>query len=139
MEQALTQIVSAADSPTTKLQTIYARVQQLRNTSYEVEKTEKEQKRAKEKENSNVEDVWKHAYGNGRELNWLFLALARAAGFEANSVFLSERRHHFFDPAMMDTNKLNADVVVVKMDGKDIFCDPGAAFTPLRFLEWRAA
>jgi hypothetical protein len=136
MEQAVGQIVSPSDAPITKLEKIYARVQQLRNTSYEVEKTEKEQKRAKEKENSNVEDVWKHAYGNGRELNWLFLALARAAGFEANSVFLSDRRHYFFDPAMMDANKLNGDVVVVKVDGKDIFCDPGAAFTPFGLLEW---
>src|SRR5206468_12834287 len=124
MEQALTQIVSAADSPTTKLQTIYARVQQLRNTSYEVEKTEKEQKRAKEKENSNVEDVWKRGYGNGRELNWLLLALARAAGLQANSVSLSERRPYFFDPGVIDTNKPDADVVAVKLEGKDIFCDP---------------
>jgi hypothetical protein len=136
MEQAVAQIVSPSDAPMTKLEKIYARVQQLRNTSYEIEKTEKEQKRAKEKENSNVEDVWKHAYGNGRELNWLFLALARAAGFEANSVFLSDRRHYFFNPAMMDANKLNSDVVVVKLDGKDVFCDPGAAFTPLGLLEW---
>ena len=98
MEQAVGQIASPSDAPITKLEKIYARVQQLRNTSYEVEKTEKEQKRAKEKQNSNVEDVWKRAYGNGRELNWLFLALARAAGFEANSVFLSDRRHYFFDP-----------------------------------------
>jgi len=136
MEQAVGQIASPSDAPITKLEKIYARVQQLRNTSYEVEKTEKEQKRAKEKQNSNVEDVWKRAYGNGRELNWLFLALARAAGFEANSVFLSDRRHYFFDPAMMDANKLNGDVVVVKIDGKDIFCDPGAAFTPFGLLEW---
>jgi len=136
MEQAVAQIVSSSDSPMTKLQKIYSRVQQLRNTSYEVEKTEKEQKRAKEKDNSNVEDVWKRGYGNGRELNWLFLALARAAGFDANSVFLSDRRHYFFDPAVMDSNKLDADVVVVKVDGKDVFCDPGAAFTPFGLLEW---
>lgn len=136
MEQAVAQIVSPTDSPMTKLQKIYARVQQLRNTSYEVEKTEKEQKRAKEKENSNVEEVWKRGYGNGRELNWLFLALARAAGFEANSVFLSDRRHYFFNPAMMDSNKLDADVVAVKVDGKDVFCDPGAAFTPFGLLAW---
>lgn len=136
MEQAVAQIVSSSDSPMTKLQKIYARVQQLRNTSYEAEKTEKEQKRAKQKDNSNVEDVWKRGYGNGRELNWLFLALARAAGFEANSVFVSDRRHYFFNPGMMDSNKLDADIVVVKVDGKDVFCDPGAAFTPFGLLEW---
>ncbi len=42
MEQAVAEIVSAADSSETKLQKIYARVQQVRNTSYEQEKTEQE-------------------------------------------------------------------------------------------------
>jgi len=50
MEQAVSEIVAAGDSPETKLQKIYSRVQQLRNTSYEVEKTEQEQKRSKEKD-----------------------------------------------------------------------------------------
>jgi hypothetical protein len=36
----------------------------------------------------------------------------------------------------MDANKLDADVVVAKLDGKDVFCDPGAAFTPFGLLEW---
>jgi len=40
MEQAVAEIVSASDSPETKLQKIYARVQRVRNTSYEQEKTE---------------------------------------------------------------------------------------------------
>jgi len=136
MQEAVAQIVSQSDPPEAKLQKIYARVQQICNTSYEVRKTEQEQKRDKEKESSNVEDVLKRGYGNGRQLNWLFLGLARAAGFEAYSVYLSDRRHYFFDPAMMEANKLDADVVLVKVNGKDVFCDPGAAFTPYGLLEW---
>jgi len=50
MEQAVAEIISASDSPETKLQKIYGRVQRVRNTSYEQEKTRQEQKRAKEKE-----------------------------------------------------------------------------------------
>ncbi len=136
MEQAVAQIVSPNDSPDEKLQKIYARVQQIRNTSYELRKTEQEQKREKEKENSNVEDVWKRGYANGTEINWLFLALARAAGFEAHAVFASDRRNYFFYPALMDSHKLNSDLVVVKVNGKDVFCDPGAAFTPFGLLMW---
>jgi len=55
---------------------IYDRVQQLRITSYEVEKTEQEQKARKEKtvENVNVEEHLENAgYGNGVQLTWLFL------------------------------------------------------------------
>lgn len=136
MEEAVSQIVSPTDSPELKLRKIYARVQQLRNTSYEHRKTEQELKRDKEKEASNVEDVWKRGYGDGIELNWLFLAFARAAGFEAYSVLASDRRNYFFDPNMMDTSKLDSDLVLVKVNGKDMFFDPGAAFTPFGMLEW---
>jgi hypothetical protein len=58
MEQAAAQIVSEGDTPEVKLRKIYAKVQTLRNTSYEVEKTEQEKKREKEKDANNVEEVW---------------------------------------------------------------------------------
>jgi len=136
MEQAVAQIVSADDPPETKLQKIYARVQQLRNTTYEVQKTEQEKKREKEKDASNVEDVWKRGYGNGVQLTWLYLALVRAAGFEAYGVWASDRRNYFFMSKMMDRTRLDANVVLVKVNGKEIYCDPGAAFTPFGLLTW---
>src|ERR1051325_6670146 len=99
MEQDVAQIVSANDTPEVKLQKIYARVQQLRNTSYEIEKTEQEQKREKQKDASNVEDLWKLGYGNATDLTWLFLGLARAAGFDAYGVWVSDRQNYFFNAA----------------------------------------
>jgi hypothetical protein len=136
MEEAVAQIVAPGDSPEVKLRKIYARVQQFRNTSFEEYKTEEERKRAKEKEPTNVEDLWKKGFGNGVHLTWLFLALARAAGFEAYGVWVSDRQNYFFRPASMDARKLDTNVVLVKLDGKDVFCDPGAAFTPFGLLEW---
>jgi Domain of Unknown Function with PDB structure (DUF3857) len=136
MDQAVAEIVSPGDSPEIKLQKIYSRVQQIRNTSYEVEKTEQEQKRNKEKDPGNVETIWKKQYGNGQELTWLFLALARAAGFEASGMWLADRSHYFFMPESMDGRRLDANVVVVKLNGKDVFFDPGAAFTPFGMLPW---
>jgi hypothetical protein len=136
MEDAVAQIVSPGDSPEVKLQKIYARVQQLRNTSYEVRKTEEQRKREKEKEAGNVDELWKKGAGNGQQLTWLFLGLARAAGFEAYGVMASDRRRYFFSPSTMDVRKLDANIVLVKLNGKDIFCDPGAAFTPLGLLGW---
>jgi len=136
MEEAVAALVSPGDSPEVKLQKIYARVQQIRNTSYEAEKTEQEQKRSKEKEPDNVEAIWKKQYGNGQQLTWLFLALARAAGFEASGMWVPDRRNFFFDPRTMDGRRLDANVVVVKLNGKDLFFDPGAAFTPFGMLPW---
>jgi hypothetical protein len=82
MEGAVAQIVSPDDPPEVKLHKIYDRVQQIRNKSFELQKAQQEKKRENEKPDENVEDVWKHGYGNKWQLDGLFLALARAAGFE---------------------------------------------------------
>jgi hypothetical protein len=136
MEQAVAEIVAPGDSPEIKLRKIYARVQQIRNTSYEREKSEQEQKRDKEKAIENVESIWKKQYGSGWQLTWLFLSLARSADFEASGMFVPDRRNYFFTPNTMDGNRLDANVVVVKLDGKDVFFDPGAAFIPFGMLPW---
>jgi hypothetical protein len=136
MQQAVGQIVSPSDSPEVKLRKIYDRVQQIRNTSYEVEKTEQEAKREKEKPLENVAEVWKRGYGTGSQLTWLFLGLVRAAGFEAYGCWVSGRREYFFTPVTMQRETLNSNVVLVKLNGKDLYFDPGGAFTPYGLLEW---
>jgi hypothetical protein len=136
MEEAVSQIVAPGDPPDVKLRKIYDRVQQFRNTSYDVSKTEQEQKRNKERTASNVEDVWKRGYGNGMTLTWLFLGLVRAAGFEAYGCWVSDRRHYFFVTNAMQTQKLDVNVVAVKVNAKNVYFDPGAAFTPFGMLTW---
>lgn len=136
MEKAVAQIVSPGDPPEVKLQKIYTRVQQMRNVSYEESKTAQEEKREKEKKNSNVEDVWKQGMGTDVELTWLYLGLVRAAGFDAYGLWVSDRLHYFFNARQMESYKLNTNVVLVNLNGKAIFCDPGAEFTPLGLLPW---
>src|SRR5215472_14566744 len=123
MEQAVGEIVSAGDSQEVKLQKIYARVQQLRNTSYEKEKTEQELKREKQKDAGNVEDVWKRGYGDGRQLMWLFLGMARAAGFEAAPVLMSRRSETFFNNSVMNPRELTDNAVQVMVAGKERYFD----------------
>lgn len=136
MEQAVSEIVEANDAPEVKLRKIYARTQQVRNLSFEQEKSEQEEKREKLKNINNVEDVWKRGYGSSLDINWLFLALARAAGFQADPVDVSSRNVYFFDSKLMNPSQLNANVVLVKLDGKDLYLDPGTAFTPFGILRW---
>ncbi|HXY01069.1 MAG TPA: DUF3857 domain-containing protein [Candidatus Limnocylindrales bacterium] len=136
MEQAVAQIVAPGDSLEVKLQKIYERAQKIRNTSYEVEKTEQEQKRAKEREINNVEDVWKRGYASGYQITWLFLGLARAAGFDASPMRISLRDDHFFNKNLMNARDLNSNAVVVKLNGKELYFDPGSAFTPFGMLPW---
>lgn len=137
MQSAVAQIISPSDPPEVKLQKIYARVQQFRDTSYEKQKTEQEEKHDKEKTSNNVEELWKRGYGNGQQLTWLYVALVRAAGFEAYGAWTAGRNRYFFDPKSMNARRLNANVAVVVVDGKDRFFDPGDAFAPFGMLQWQ--
>ena len=136
MEQTVAQIVAGGDSQDAKLRKIYAKVQQLRNLNYEDEKSQQEQKREKQKEVTNVEDLLKRGYGNGTQITWLFMALARAAGFDASPVLVARRSDHFFKAIVMNARQLNDNLVLVKLDGKDLYFDPGTAFTPYGMLPW---
>jgi hypothetical protein len=136
MEEAVRQIVAPEDSPEIKLQKIYARTQQIRNLTFERDKNEQEQRREKLKDINSVEDVWKRGYGSGYEITWLFLALVRAAGLDASPVMVSTRNEYFFNPQLMNAFQLNTNVVLVKLGGKDLYFDPGTAFTPYGLLPW---
>ncbi len=136
MEQAVAQIVAPNDPAEVKLRKLYDRVQEIRNKSYEISKTEQEEKREKEKPDVNVEDVWKRGYGYGAQLTWLYLGLVRAAGFEAYGCMVSSRAEYFFNPKTMQPSKLDSNVVLVKLNGKDLYLDPGAEFTPFGMLTW---
>jgi hypothetical protein len=136
MEQAVSEIVSPNDSAEVKLEKIYARVQRIRNISFEEEKTAQEEKRNKDKWPKNVEELWKVQHGTSVQLNWLFLALLRAAGVEASDVWVSDRSSYFFDAQMMDGNRLDSDVVLVKLNGQDLYLDPGSPFISFGMLRW---
>ena len=136
LEQAASQMVSPSDAPEVKAQKIYARVQQLRNTSFAVEKTNQEQKREQAKAIKTAADLLRAGGGDGRDITWTYLGLVRAAGIEAYPVWVSSRDVYFFNAKAMSINELNANVVLVKLNGKDVYCDPGTAFAPFGLLPW---
>lgn len=136
IERAVAEIVSPQEAPEAKLRRLYARAQSIRNLSFEPSKTEQEEKREKLKESGNVEDVLKRGYGYGEEINWLFLAFARAAGFEAYPVKVSRRSEYFFDANILDSVQLNDSVVLVRLNGHDTYFDPGTRFCPFGLLPW---
>ena len=136
IKQTVDQTVAAGDSPEVKLQKLYARTQQIHNFALDVGKTEKEEKREKLKDNNNVEDVLKHGYGSPQDINRFFVALARAAGFEADWVNIAPRNRNFFHPELQDTTQLEADIVVVALGSEKVYLDPACSFCPYGFLPW---
>jgi hypothetical protein len=132
----ISDLVAANDPPEAKLRKIYARVQKIRNLSMEEEKSEKEEKRENLKPNMNVEDVLKRGYGSGRQINYLYVGLARAAGFESNAVFVASRNIDFFMANSADSSQLNADLVWVRAGTQEYYLDPGARYFPFGLLPW---
>ena len=136
IEQALAGIVSPQDDPETKVRKIYRRVQQLRNLSYESRKSGQENKRENLKANKNVEEIWERGYAATNEINYLFVALLRAAGFDAALAQLASRSHSILDPSVPDATQLNSTVVIVRVGDKDLFLDPATRFCPFGLLPW---
>ena len=78
----------------------------------------------------------KHGYATGRELNYTFVALARAAGFSASEVFVANRNMVFFLPEKMDPSQLSADIVWVHAGTQDYYLDPASSAFPFGILPW---
>ena len=135
MEKAVAQVVAPGDTADTRLRKLYARVQRIHNLSY-ASTSEQEANQEQPDSIHNVEDVWNKGYGDARQITWLFLALARAAGADASPVMVATRDRYFFSHLIMNPTELNSDAVLVKMDGKDLYLDPGAPFTPFGLLPW---
>lgn len=136
MATALASISPPGDPPAERLRKIYARVQKLRNLDFDPPDSEQEAKHDKIKKRDNVADVWEYGYGTARELNWLFCALARAAGLAANPVLVATRDRRVFEQQDFNPAELNTEVVSVVVDGQVRTFDPGVPMAPFGELPW---
>lgn len=136
MQGEAARLLAPGDSPDTKLRKLYARAEQLRYLSYERERTLKEEKRENLKKNAHVEDILKRGYASGNDVNLFFVALARAAGFEASYVLLGARNNQFFSKNIVDETQLDAAVAMVRLNGSDLYFDPASRFCPYGMLPW---
>ncbi len=136
LEAVVSQTVSPNDPPDVKLRKLYARAQQVRNTSYDLRETRQEEKREKQKEINNVEDALKRGYANATEINELFVGLARAAGFESSLAYVAPRNVNAFYFSMQDTSQLSANIVWVRVGNQDVYLDPASKYYAYPMLPW---
>jgi hypothetical protein len=136
ISQAAAQAIGNETDPEQKLRKLYARAQQIRNLTYERERTEEEQKREKLKLNQNAGDVLARGFGDRDDVTRFFVALARAAGFNASIVRVSDRKNKFFDKGLLSRQQLETEIALVNLAGKDVYLDPGTRFCPYGYLRW---
>jgi hypothetical protein len=137
VREAAVQAIGGETDPEKKLRKLYARAQQIRNLTYERERTVEEQKAEHLKENSSAQDVLQRGYGTAWDVDALFVALARSTGFEASMVGISDRQERSFTKYLLSLEQIGTRGVLVKVNGKNIVLDPGTPFCPYGMLRWQ--
>jgi len=131
------EIVGDETDPARVLMRLYERVQQIRNLSYEQDLTSRRRKEQKIKDNRNAADVLERGYGYRSDITRTFVALARAAGFEAEVVRVSTRDDKLFHNAFLSfTGQLDSEAALVPVGDKTLLFDPATPFCPFGLVHW---
>jgi hypothetical protein len=137
IRDAAAQMTAGAATSEARARKLYDAVQAFDNTDFSRQKTESERQQEHLKaEIKRADDVLKEKSGSGNDLAGLYLALARAAGLQADGVKIARRNVRLFDPNYLSLRQLDALLVVLHLDGKDVYVDPGEKMCPFGQLHW---
>ena len=136
IHNAAVQAVGSETGPEKKLRKLYARAQQIRNLSFERERTDQERKEENLKRSVSVQQVLERGYGSQGEIDAVFTAMARSLGFDATMVGVANRKERSFNKMVLSLAQISSSAVQVKLDGKDLFLSPGTPFAPFGMLRW---
>src|SRR5262249_38964252 len=137
VRRAATEAIGDASTPEQKLERLIAFGRRKIKTIYDDTTVRSEQERKKLKENRSPADTIKRGYGNGRDIDMLFAAMATAAGFETRLINLPDRGDMFFNPNLPDDYFLSVYDVAVKVGADWKFVDPSSNYVPLGMLRWQ--
>jgi hypothetical protein len=129
-------VIASANNSDDKLRDLYDRVQEFRNSPGKSDESLKHNPddlryRILSSFSGDPQDTAGH-----NELNRKFVALARAAGFDATIVIASPRKYHVFHKSLTNFDQLEDELVLVRVNGKEIYLDPGTPFCPFGILPW---
>lgn len=136
VKTAVVSIVGDAKTDAEKLQRIYdfSRTK-IKNVSDDASGLTADE-RSKLKENKSPADTLKRAQGTSGDIDLLFAALARAAGFEARVALSGNNDDLFFDRGLMHSAFLGSSFVAVRVGDAWQFFSPSETYTPYGMLGW---
>lgn len=137
VKNAAMQAIGNETDPQKKLLKLYARAQQVRNLSWERDRTAQEKKEEHLKRNATAEEVLQHGYGTSRDINLLFTAMVRAVGMDASLLAVSDRKERSFNKIIVWLGQLDLSATLVNLGDKELFLDPGTPFCPFGLMRWR--
>ncbi len=129
------ELTAGLTDPDAKLRKIYAFCQnEIKNTSYDPTLTDED--RRKLPPVKSIGDVLKRGQGSAMYIDFLFGALANAAGFEINIALIPDKKDILFQPEMTVESHLHTGAIAVKIGDDFKFLDPGSKFVPYGMLAW---
>jgi Domain of Unknown Function with PDB structure (DUF3857)/Transglutaminase-like superfamily len=137
LRAASAQITAGAPTDDEKARRLYDAVQALDNTAFSRRRSEAERLQLGLKRDiRGAGQVWSEKSGTRNEISTLYLALTRAAGLQASAMSIADRRERIFDPGYLSLDQLAVTLVVLHINGADVFLDPGEKFLPYGQLHW---
>ncbi len=137
VQAAVKEAISPGDSQDQKLRKLYALVMTFENTDFTRERSTREEHANGLKDVSNADDILKRKRGTGDQLTELFVSMARAAGFKAYVMAVSNRDERIFLPAYLSLRQLDDLIAIVNIDGKEQTFDPGQRYCAYNQLAWK--
>jgi hypothetical protein len=136
VKRVTNEAIAGATSDEDKLRKIYEYTKsQVRNLSYADKPNEEEWKNALKSKTPG--DTLKLKYGTASDIDNLFGAMARAAGYDARQSVSGSRNEMTFDRTVANaTLMLNSSSVAVKVGEGWHFFSPGSFYAPFGMLSW---
>jgi len=135
---AASKAVSPTDTADQKARKIYAYVQKIKNLTFTSREGAVEEFLSRESQQKRtVENVLEKNEGYRDEIARLFWGMARAAGLQAYIMRVADRDEYFFQQNVPNPSQLTSEIVIVMVDGKEIFLDPGTPLCPFGHLAWQ--
>ena len=133
----LASIIGAEDSNDQKLRKIYDYCRtRLVNRYSDAAKFTREE-RAKFKANDNASVTLKLGHGSGEEINVAFVALARAAGFDARFASANDRSTIIFQHDITEPFMVGDLIAAVRLNEEWWYFDPGVRYLPFATPHWQ--
>jgi transglutaminase-like putative cysteine protease len=136
LRSATAAIIAGATTQDQKLRKIYAAVMALENSDYTREHNPQENKENGLNKSRNAGDVLRNKRGDSVQLTELFVGMARAAGMNADFMLVPDRSKDLFTPEWLSFRQFDSMIVIVNVDGKDLFFDPGSRDCAYGHLAW---
>lgn len=136
LRDAVARLTAGATTNDQKLRAIYAAVMKIENTDYTREHEAREDKANGLAKAKDAADVLHNGRGDSDQITKLFVAMARAAGFNADLMLVPDRTHHLFTANWLNFGQFDDTIAIVNVDGKEVFFDPGSRYCAYGHLAW---